>query len=226
MQILRNVPDENLTCTEFFHSVYNVPDENLAVITGPSHAEEVAEGRLTYLTMGCSCEEKARLFSDMMASEYIKMKTSTDVIGLEYVGVLKNVYAVVAGICHGMKMGDNFQAVLISNAIQEIGRFLDIVHPDNRDITDSAYVGDLLVTGYSNFSRNRVFGAMIGRGYSVKSAILEMEMVAEGYFGVKCLKKICRQFHVNMPILDAAYNILYEQTSPSTEIRLLADTFI
>ena len=220
------VPDENLTCTEFFHSVYNVPDENLAVITGPSHAEEVAEGRLTYLTMGCSCEEKARLFSDMMASEYIKMKTSTDVIGLEYVGVLKNVYAVVAGICHGMKMGDNFQAVLISNAIQEIGRFLDIVHPDNRDITDSAYVGDLLVTGYSNFSRNRVFGAMIGRGYSVKSAILEMEMVAEGYFGVKCLKKICRQFHVNMPILDAAYNILYEQTSPSTEIRLLADTFI
>ena len=219
------VPDENMICSEYFHQFYNVPDENLAVLGGPSHAEEVALGRLTYLTVGCADEEKAALVADMMASDYVKTKTSPDVIGIEYASVLKNVYAIAAGICHGLKNGDNFQAVLISNAIQEMARFLNTVHPIERNITDSVYTGDLLVTGYSNFSRNRVFGTMIGNGYSVKSAQLEMEMIAEGYFGTKCMKDINKHLHVNMPILDSVYNILYERISPTIEVKLLSDAF-
>lgn len=219
------VPDENLICSEFFHQVYNVPDENLAVLGGPSHAEEVALGRLTYLTVGCADTSKAQCFADMMASEYVKTKVSDDVIGIEYASVLKNVYAIAAGICHGLKYGDNFQAVLMSNAVQEMNRFLRTVHPIERSIIDSVYVGDLLVTGYSNFSRNRVFGTMIGKGYSVKSAQIEMEMIAEGYYGTKCMKDINKHLHVNMPILDAVYNILYERISPSIEVKLLTDSF-
>ncbi len=219
------VPDENLICSEYFHQVYNVPDENLAVLGGPSHAEEVALGRLTYLTVGCADTEKAQCFADMMASEYVKTKISEDVIGIEYASVLKNVYSIAAGICNGLKYGDNFQSVLMSNAAQEMDRFLKTVHPIERNIIDSVYLGDLLVTGYSNFSRNRVFGTMIGKGYSVKSAQIEMEMIAEGFYGTKCMKDINKHYHVNMPILDAVYNILYERISPSIEIKLLTDSF-
>lgn len=219
------VPDENLICSDYFHQFYNVPEENLAVLGGPSHAEEVALGRLTYLTVGCADQEKAQAFAQMLASDYVKTKTSDDVVGIEFASVLKNVYAIAAGICHGLKYGDNFQAVLISNAAQEMKRMLDTVHPIDRSIIDSVYAGDLLVTGYSNFSRNRVFGTMIGQGYSVKSAQLEMEMIAEGYFGTKCMKDINRHLRVNMPILDAVYNILYEHISPSIEIKLLSEAF-
>ena len=218
-------PDENLVVSEYFHQVYSVPDENLAVLGGPSHAEEVALRRLTYLTVGCSDLDKAEEFADLIASDYIKTKTSDDVLGIEYASVLKNVYAIAAGICNGLKYGDNFQAVLMTNAAQEMERFLRAVHPIDRNIIDSVYMGDLLVTGYSNFSRNRVFGTMIGKGYSVKSAQVEMEMIAEGYFGTKCMKDINRHMHVNMPILDAMYNILYERIAPSIEIKLLTDSF-
>ena len=219
------VPDENLICSDYFNQMYNVPEENLAVLGGPSHAEEVALNRLTYLTVGCSDNAKARDFADFLASDYVKTTTSDDVIGIEYASVLKNVYAIAAGICHGLKYGDNFQAVLISNAAQELERFLNAVAPIKRSIIDSVYIGDLLVTGYSNFSRNRVFGTMIGQGYSVKSAQLEMEMIAEGYFATKCMKDINRHLHVNMPILDAVFNILYERISPTIEIKLLSETF-
>ena len=220
------VPDENLVCSEYFHQVYDVPYENLACIGGPSHAEEVALERLSYLTVGCSDTDKAHAFAnDCLASEYIKTKTSSDVIGIEYSSVLKNVYAIAAGICGGLKYGDNFQAVLMSNAVQEMHRFLAAVHPIDRCMYDSVYLGDLLVTGYSNFSRNRTFGTMIGKGYSVKSAQIEMEMIAEGFFGTKCMKEINRHMHVNMPILDAVYNILYERISPQIEIKLLTDSF-
>ena len=219
------VPDENLVCSEYFHHVYDVPYDNLACIGGPSHAEEVALERLSYLTVGCADQEKARAFTEVLSSNYIKTKTSSDVLGIEYSSVLKNVYAIAAGICSGLKYGDNFQAVLMSNAVQEMSRFLTAIHPLERNVYDSVYLGDLLVTGYSNFSRNRVFGTMIGKGYSVKSAQIEMEMIAEGFFGTKCMKEINRHMHVNMPILDAVYNILYERISPQIEIKLLTDSF-
>ena len=220
------VPDDNLVCSEYFHQVFDVPYSYLACLGGPSHAVEVALERLSYLTVGCADREKAQAFTDVLSSEYIKTKTSSDVIGIEYSSVLKNVYAIAAGICSGLKFGDNFQAVLMSNAVQEMNRFLNTINPnEERNITDSVYMGDLLVTGYSNFSRNRTFGTMIGKGYSVKSAQIEMEMIAEGYFGTKCMKEINRHCHVNMPILDAVYNILYERISPQIEIKLLTDSF-
>jgi glycerol-3-phosphate dehydrogenase len=185
----------------------------------------VALGRLTYLTIGSADKDFSRSFADLMGSSYVKTKTSDDVVGIEYSSVLKNVYAIAAGICNGLKYGDNFQSVLISNAVQEMDRFLRAVYPIERVIYDSVYLGDLLVTGYSNFSRNRVFGTMIGRGYSVKNAQIEMEMIAEGYYGTACMKRINKHFHVNMPILDAVYNILYERISPAIEIKLLTDSF-
>lgn len=219
------IPDENLACSDYFHQVYDVPYENIACIGGPSHAEEVALERLSYLTVACEDIEKADAFSKILSSKFIKTKTSTDVLGIEYSSVLKNVYAIASGVCSGLKYGDNFQAVLISNAVQEMNRFLSTVKDIPRNIYDSVYLGDLLVTGYSNFSRNRTFGTMIGKGYSVKSAQIEMEMIAEGYFGTKCMKEINRYLHVNMPILDAVYNILYERISPQVEIKLLTDSF-
>lgn len=218
------VPDENLIISDYFNQVYGVPAENIAVLAGPCHAEEVALERLSYLTIGCTDIEKAQHFAQKMISSYIKTSVSDDVVGIEYGSVLKNVYAIAAGICSGLKYGDNFQAVLMSNAIQEMNRFLNTVHPISREVDDSVYLGDLLVTGYSNFSRNRVFGTMIGKGYSVKSAQIEMEMIAEGYYGTKCIKELNKHFHVNMPIMDAVYNILYERISPMIEIKLLTDS--
>ena len=202
-----------------------VPYENIACVSGPSHAEEVALERLSYLTIGCADVEKAQAFSNIISSEFINTKTSLDIVGIEYAGVLKNVYAIAAGICHGLKYGDNFQAVFLSNAIQEMNRFLTAVYPAQRNICDSVYLGDLLVTGYSNFSRNRTFGTMIGKGYSVKSAQIEMEMVAEGYFGSKCMIEINKQFGVDMPILDGVYHILYEHGSPQRVIQSIIENF-
>ena len=140
------VPDENVICSDYFNQVYNVPEENLAVIGGPSHAEEVAMNRLTYLTIGCADQQKAQAFADMLASDYVKTSTSNDVIGIEYASVLKNVFAIAAGICHGLKYGDNFQAVLISNATREMKSFLNTIYPIERDVTNTVYMGDLRLT--------------------------------------------------------------------------------
>ena len=219
------VPDENLIISEYFHQVYKVPYDNLSVMAGPCHAEEVALERLSYLTVGCSNIEHATQFAQKLANNFIKTSVSEDVVGIEFGSVLKNIYAIAAGICHGLKYGDNFQAVLMSNAVIEMNRFINVVHPISRTINDSVYLGDLLVTGYSNFSRNRIFGTMIGKGYSVKSAQIEMEMIAEGYYGAKCIKEINKHYRINTPIIDAVYNILYEQISPVIEIKLLTDSF-
>ena len=219
------VPEENLTVSRYFEKAFNVPEDQVACIGGPSHAEEVALDRLCYLTAGCRSVENAQLIADILAGKFVKASVSTDIEGIEYSSVLKNVYAIAAGICHGLKLGDNFQAVLVANAVQEMDRFLQCVEPGERRISNSVYLGDLLVTMYSNFSGNRVFGTMIGQGYSVKTAQLEMEMIAEGYYGTKCIKEINRHYHVNMPILDSVYNILYERIAPSVEIKVLKGSF-
>lgn len=220
------VPDDNLLMSDYFHRYYGVPVENISVVAGPCHAEEVAMERLSYLTVGCQNIENAQMIARKLTNTYVKTSVSTDVAGIEFSSVLKNVYAIAAGICSGLKYGDNFQAVLMSNAIQEMNEFLAVARPmPSRAVNDSVYLGDLLVTGYSKFSRNRVFGSMIGKGYSVKSAQLEMEMIAEGYYGTKCMKEVNEHYRVNMPILNAIYDILYDQISPVIEIKLLTDSF-
>jgi len=217
------VPDENLIIGEFLHQKYNIPLSDIVVITGPCHAEEVALEKLSYLTLASVDVKMAAALSEILRTRYIKTNISDDIFGTEYAAVLKNIYAVASGICHGVGYGDNFQAVLISNAIREIKRFVDAVHPINRDIMESAYLGDLLVTAYSQFSRNRTFGNMIGKGYTVKSAQLEMNMIAEGYFAVKCIYYVNKKYKVDMPICRAVYKILYEKRSPNAEMALLTE---
>lgn len=217
------VPEHNLIVGEFFNTEYKLSMDNIGVITGPCHAEEVAMEKLSYLTVASKNTDNAAWVASQLNCRYIKTTVSDDIYGTEYSAVLKNVFAIASGICHGLGYGDNFQAVLISNAIQEIKRFVDVVHPIDRDIKSSAYLGDLLVTAYSQFSRNRMFGTMIGKGYSVKYAQLEMNMVAEGYYGVKCVYEINKQYNVDMPITTAVYHILYEKISPMIEMKLLTD---
>lgn len=219
------VPDENMTITEYFHEYYNMPEEDILVVSGPSHAEEIALERLTYLTIAGKDKEKAACLAEKIANHYVLTSVSHDTIGIEYGAVLKNIYAICAGIYYGQKYGDNFHAVLISNAIREMHRFLSAISPGMRNVADSAYLGDLLVTSYSNFSRNRVFGAMIGRGYSVKAAQVEMEMVVEGYYGTKCISEINERYKVDMPILDAVYHILYEKANARRELKELTKKF-
>lgn len=215
------VPDENMIVTDYLRSVYNLSDDNMAVVSGPCHAEEVALERLSYLTVGCANKDNAEKIVQLFSNRFLLASTSPDVVGIEYSAVLKNVYAIAAGICNGLKFGDNFQAVLMSNAAQELNRFLEVASPMDREICKSVYVGDLLVTAYSRFSRNHTFGTMIGKGYSVKTAQIEMEMIAEGYYGTKCMKEINECYNVNMPILDAVYNILYNRVPVYSVIQQL-----
>ena len=219
------VPDENLLITDYFTQYHGVPASQIAIIGGPCHAEEIALERLSYITLACPDLKQAQAIAPVFRNNYLKNSVSQDVVGIEYAAVLKNVYAIAAGICHGMKFGDNFLAVFISNAIDEMRRFVDAVHGLERAITDSAYLGDLLVTAYSRFSRNRTFGTMIGKGYSIKTAQIEMELIAEGSYGTKCRHDINERYKVHMPILDAMYSILYELQSPFTVIRQLTETF-
>jgi glycerol-3-phosphate dehydrogenase (NAD(P)+) len=217
------VPSENLTVAEFFNKNYNVPFKNISIISGPCHAEEIALERLSYLTIASSTKEKSEELAPLFRCHYVKVKTSEDIYGTEYTAVLKNIIAIAAGICHGLGYGDNFQAVLVSNAMMEIKRFLAKTYKSKRKLLSSPYLGDVIVTAYSQFSRNRTFGMMIGKGYSAKSAQLEMSMVAEGYYAVACIHEINKNFSVNMPIIDAVYRILYEKISPALEIKLLTE---
>ncbi|MGN7202873.1 NAD(P)H-dependent glycerol-3-phosphate dehydrogenase [Pedobacter sp. SAFR-022] len=217
------VPDENQIIAEFLHEKFEVPLEDILVISGPCHAEEVALEKLSYITIASIDVEAATYFASLLNTRYLKTNVSDDIFGTEYAAVLKNIYAVASGICHGVGYGDNFQAVLISNAIREINRFVNAVHPISRDIKESAYLGDLLVTAYSQFSRNRTFGNMIGKGYTVKSAQLEMNMIAEGYYAASCMHVINKKYKVDMPISRAVYAVLYEKHAPQMEMALLTE---
>ncbi|MDO6673971.1 NAD(P)H-dependent glycerol-3-phosphate dehydrogenase [Tenacibaculum sp. 1B UA] len=217
------VPESGLIVGEHFHTSYNIPYENIGVISGPCHAEEVAMERLSYLTLACQDEDKAKKLSKAIAGRYIKTKISDDIIGTEYAAMLKNIYAIAAGIAHGLGYGDNFQAVLMSNGIREMKRFIKKIHKMKRNINNSAYLGDLLVTGYSTFSRNRMFGNMIGKGYTVKSAMLEMSMVAEGYYATKSAYKINQKNKAKTPIIEAVYNVLYDKKEAKDEFLKLTN---
>lgn len=217
------VPDENLIVGDFLQQEYRVPIDRIAVISGPCHAEEVSLEKLSYLTVACQNTEVAAHVASLIKTRYIQTNVSDDIYGTEYAAVLKNIYAVAAGICHGVGFGDNFQAVLVANAIGEMAQFVNVVHPISRDIKESAYLGDLLVTVYSQFSRNRTFGNMIGKGYSVRSAQLEMNMVAEGYYAANCIQQVCLKYGVDLPICNAVYAILYRNASPAIEMKKLAE---
>lgn len=219
------VPETGLIVGEHFHEHYGIPFENIGVLTGPCHAEEVALERLSYLTIACADAKKAKLVADHVKSEYIRTKISDDIIGTEYAAMLKNIYAIAAGIAHGLGYGDNFQSVLMSNAIREMKRFIDRVYKMKRNINASAYLGDLLVTGYSTFSRNRMFGNMIGKGYTVKSAMMEMNMVAEGYYATKSAHLLMEKLEKKSktPIINAVYQILYKNKNPKKVFEKLTE---
>ena len=219
------MPETGKLVGEHFHDDYNIPIEKIAVIAGPCHAEEVALERLSYLTISCANEKLAQTIADALSSDYINTKTSDDIIGVEYAVMLKNVYAIAAGIAHGLGYGDNFQSVLMSNSIREMKRFIKKMHRMKRNINDSAYLGDLLVTGYSTFSRNRMFGNMIGKGYTVKSAQMEMSMVAEGYYATKSAFELNKRNlkKTRLPIINAVYGILYENKNPKKVFNKLTE---
>ena len=217
------VPETSMIVGEHFNKMYNIPIENIGVITGPCHAEEVALERLSYLTIACIDAEKAEIVAQNISGSYIKTKISDDIIGTEYAAMLKNIYAIAAGMAHGLGYGDNFQSVLMSNGIREMKKFIRKVHKMKRNINDSAYLGDLLVTGYSVFSRNRMFGNMIGKGYTVKSAMMEMSMVAEGYYATKSAYNLNLSYGAKTPIINAVYSILYEGKDAKAVFKKLTD---
>ena len=215
------IPGTNQLITDYMEREYSIPDEDLCVIGGPCHSEEVALEKQSYLTIGCKDFNNGIQFSNLLTCRYVKCNAITDVYGIEFCAIMKNIISILTGITHGLNYGDNFQAVLISNAMQEIKRFLEVASPGQRDLFSSAYLGDLLVTSYSQFSRNRMFGNMVGRGYSVKAAQIEMNMIAEGYYAVKGMVEIIKRYDIDMPILKAVYHILYDKVSPSVEIAIL-----
>ena len=215
--------EENVTVTDYFHHHFHVPDGQLAVIAGPCHAEEIALERQSYLTIGSASIDTANMVASIFKTNYVHTTTSDDVQGLEYSSVMKNIYAIASGMCHSLRYGDNFQAVLISNAVQEIQHFVAADNGVTSNIDASGYLGDVLVTSYSKFSRNRQFGQMIGMGYSVKAAQIEMEMVAEGYYGTRCIHEVNKRLNVSLPIVEAVYDILYNQQSPSLVIHELTN---
>lgn len=220
------VPDENELISTYMVTRYGVKPENMLVVSGPCHAEEIALDRPSYLTVGCQKIEHAQALSKCMEAMNVHTILSTDVDGIEYAAVLKNVYAIAAGIVHGLKQGDNFLAMLVSNALREMKDFMDAVNPRPRNLSDSVYLGDLLVTCYSRFSRNHNFGSLIGKGYSVKAARMEMEQTAEGYYGAKCIHEINRLHNVDLPIIEGVYDILYHSVAPQKAVNNMARSFI
>lgn len=220
------IPGDYTTVVEYMHDHYGVSYKQLGLVTGPSHAEEVARGKLTYLTVVCTDPDNARLIGEKFATPYVKLSYATDLYGIEYAAILKNIYALAVGIAVGLGYGDNFLAVLIANSAGEMKRFLDESYPDTRDTLVSAYVGDLLVTCYSVHSRNRRLGLLIGHGCTVKSALNEMTMVAEGYFAADCIRHINTRHKIEMPIAETVYKILYEKASARRSMKELITKLI
>lgn len=218
------VPGDNTVVGEYIHNTYNVPYENIVIITGPSHAEEVSMEKLTYLTFASPDTKRAAAVAELFSNRWMISIISSDIFGIEYAAVMKNIYAIAAGIAHGLGYGDNFIAVLLANAAGEMRRFVDALSPEPRDITDSPYLGDLLVTGYSQFSRNRSLGHMIGKGYTVQNALLEMTQVAEGYYASSCINEVRKKYQIEIPIASTVYRILYQNGSPVREMRNLTKT--
>lgn len=217
------IPGKNVLVTDYVAERFRLPRTQLGVIAGPCHAEEVALEKQSYLTIGSPDVSLAHGFCELLRNRYVRAHPAADLDGIEYCAVMKNIIALTGGIAHGVGYGDNFLAVLVSNAVQEIRRFLQAMNPQPRDLSGSAYLGDLLVTAYSQFSRNRTFGSMVGRGYSVKSAQLEMNMIAEGYYAVKSIFELNKKLGVNMPITSAAYRVLYDKVAPPVEMELLKE---
>ncbi len=217
------IPEFNAIVSRYFNTVFDVPAENYGLIAGPTHAEEVVMDKLSYLTAASKNEDIGLVMSEIMGTRNIRVTVSSDVEGIEYASVLKNIYAVAAGISVGLGYGDNFLSVLTANAIVEMRRFLDTINHCKRDVNNTSYCGDIIVTSYSQFSRNRAFGNLIGKGYSVNYSRIEMKQVAEGYYASKCMTEINEEYKVDMPILNAVYNILYNNVSPSIEMRKLAE---
>ncbi|MFI3314748.1 MAG: NAD(P)H-dependent glycerol-3-phosphate dehydrogenase [Rikenellaceae bacterium] len=220
------IPDGLLTIAEYINQKYNLSFKQIGVITGPCHAEEVALGRLSYLNIVTTDTENSELLASKFRGRYIKINLLKDIYGTEYSAVMKNIYAIAVGIAIGVGYGDNFISVLIANAHAEIDKFLHESYPFERGINSSPYLGDLLVTCYSQFSRNRTFGLMIGKGYSVKSAQIEMSMIAEGYRATDCIKQICSAKSIELPIIDAVYAILYKRASARNELSKLTNKLI
>ncbi len=217
------VPKHNDIVAHYLRDEFKIGFKNQAVIAGPCHAEEVAMERLSYLTVAVAEQDDADTLQEILSSCYIKVNTSCDILGNEYSAILKNIYAIGAGIASGLGYGDNFIAVYVSNAIREMETFLEAIYPEPRDVNDSAYLGDLIVTAYSLFSRNRNLGNLIGKGYTVKSAIQSMSMVAEGYYATNGIYAICKEKKLKLPIINAVYDILYEGKSAEKQFAKLTD---
>jgi glycerol-3-phosphate dehydrogenase (NAD(P)+) len=217
------IPSCDKTLSEFLSFRFGLDQHQLGVIAGPCHSEEVALERQSYLTISANNSVAARNMADMLRCRYIHTHTiEGDVLGIEFATVMKNIIALASGIARGLNYGDNFQAVLIANAMQEMKRLLDALSPrDGRDTNESAFLGDLLVTAYSAFSRNRIFGQMIGKGYTVKAARMEMNMVAEGYYAVNSLMNKTKGLEIHLPICSAVYSVLYENAAAAKVFKKL-----
>ncbi|MDA7810078.1 NAD(P)-binding domain-containing protein [Flavobacteriaceae bacterium] len=217
------VPESHLIVSEHLNKVYNLPLSKIGIITGPCHAEEVALEKLSYLTVACKNQAIGESMRESLDTKFIKAKLSKDSVGVEYAAMLKNVYALITGISHGLGYGDNFQSVLISNSVREMKEFIKTIYKFKRDINDTEYLGDLLVTSYSTFSRNRTLGNMLGKGYSLKAAISEMSMISEGYYATKNAYEIGIENKIEFDIINTAYDILYRNLSPKKCMKILAD---
>lgn len=215
------IPGNYTTITEFFRDTYGLSYSQLGIISGPSHAEEVSRNKLSYLTVACKDKENGEIIGERFSTDSIRISYSDDIYGIEYAGILKNIYALAGGLATGLGYGDNFTAVLTAACAREMTRFINESYPFERDTMTPAYLGDLLVTSYSSFSRNRRLGQMIGHGNTVKSALNEMTMIAEGYFAAECIRHINEKHSVNMPIADMVYDVLYKRANARRRMKEL-----